>query len=61
MPDLIPPESLYVCRKVAGNTEIKPYMMQWGAIFKESEINVALDDEDTLSPSELILRGDLDD
>ncbi len=61
LPDLIPPESLYVCRKVAGNTEIKPYMMQWGAIFKESEINVALDDEDTLSPSELILRGDLDD
>ena len=61
LPDLIPPESLYVCRKVNGNTEIEPFsMMHTGPLWKKSEIEVALDDEDALSPSERILRGDFD-
>ena len=59
--DLIPPESLYVCRKVNGNTEIEPFrMMHLGPLWKKSEIEVALDDKDALSPSERILRGDFD-
>lgn len=59
--DLIPPESLYVCRKVDGKTEIEPFtMMHIGPLWKKSEIKVALDDEDALSPSERILRGDFD-
>ena len=61
LPDLIPPESLYVCRKVNGNTEIEPFtMMHAGPLWKKSDITVALNDEDTLSPSERILRGDFD-
>ena len=61
LPDLVPPESLYVCRKVNGHTEIEPFkMMHVGPLWKKSEIEVALDDEDALSPSERILRGDFD-
>ena len=61
LPDLVPLESLYICRKVNGNTEIEPFtMMHVGPIWKKSEIEVALDDEDALSPSERILRGDFD-
>ena len=61
LPDLIPLESLYVCRKVNGNTEIEPFiMMHVGPLWKKSDIEVALDDEDALSPSERILRGDFD-
>ena len=61
LPDLVPPESLYVCRKVSGNTEIEPFnMMHVGPLWKKSEIEVALEDEDALSPSERILRGDFD-
>ena len=61
LPDLIPLESLYVCRKVNGNTEIAPFkMMNTGPLWKKSDIEVALDDEDALSPSERIIRGDFD-
>ena len=61
LPDLVPPESLYVCRKINGNTEIEPFkMMQVGPLWKKSDIEIALDDEDALSPSERILRGDFD-
>lgn len=61
LPDLLPPESLYVCRKVAGNTEIEAFtMMNIGPSWKMSDIEVALDREDVLSPSERILRGDFD-
>ena len=61
LPDLVPAESLYVCRKVNGNTEIEPFnMMHVGPLWKKSEIEVALDDEDALSPSKRILRGDFD-
>ncbi len=61
LPDLVPPEALYVCRKVKGNTEIEPFnMMHVGPLWKKSDIAVALDDEDALSPSERILRGDFD-
>ena len=61
LPDLIPPESLYVCRKVNGNTEIEPFtMMHVLPLWKKSDIEIALEDEDALSPSERILRGDFD-
>ena len=61
LPDLIPPESLYVCRKVNGNTEIEPFnMMHIGPLWKKSDIEVALEGEDALFPSERILRGDFD-
>lgn len=61
LPDLIPPESLYVCRKVNGNTEIEPFtMMHIGPLWKKSDIKTVLDEESALSPSERILRGDFD-
>ncbi len=61
LPDLIPPESLFVCRKVSGETEIEPFtMMNIGPLWKRSDVEVVLDDEDSLSPSERILRGDFD-
>lgn len=61
LPDLIPPESLFVCRKVDGRTEIEPFtMMNVGPLWKRSDIKIALDSEDSLSPSERILRGDFD-
>ena len=61
LPDLLPPESLYVCRKVDGNTEIEAFkMMSVGPLWKKSEIEVVLDDKSALSPSQRILRGDFD-
>ena len=59
--DLVPLESLYVCRKVDGNTEIESFkMMNVGPLWKQSDIKESLEDEDALSPSERILRGDFD-
>ncbi len=61
LPDLIPPESLYVCRKVNGSTEIEPFtMMHIGPLWKKPDIETVLDEESALSPSERILRGDFD-
>lgn len=61
LPDLLPEKSLYVCRKVAGETQIRPFAA-WGALAKQQEIEAALDD--TIGPdltvSERILRGDFD-
>jgi len=61
LPDLIPDESLYVCRKVAGETEIRPFRA-WGALAKQHEIEASLEDrsEPDLMVSERILRGDFD-
>ena len=62
LPDLIPPESLFVCRKVQDNTEITPFLtVNHGHLFKTSEIEDALTENSRLSPSERILRGDFDD
>ena len=61
LPDLIPAESLYVCRKVNGSTEIEPFtMMHIGPLWKKPDIEDVLEDESELSPSERILRGDFD-
>ncbi|MBM4456415.1 MAG: DUF2813 domain-containing protein [Chloroflexi bacterium] len=61
LPDLIPDESLYVCRKVAGATEIRPFRA-WGALVRQQEVEASLDDqaEPDLSVSERVLRGDFD-
>lgn len=59
--DLVPRESLYICRKIEGNTEIAPLkMMNTGPLWRKSDIEVALNHEDALPPSERILRGDFD-
>ncbi|NOQ45891.1 MAG: AAA family ATPase, partial [Desulfobulbaceae bacterium] len=59
LPDLMPNESLFVCRKVEGYTEISPFST-WGPLGRKSDIDKALDDEEELTPSERMLRGDFD-
>jgi len=60
LPDLIPDEFLYVCRKLEGRTSIEPFN-NWGPLFRKTSIDGALDDHlETLPVSERILRGDFD-
>lgn len=59
--DLVPIESLYVCRKVNGNTEIELFtQMSLGPLWHKLDMDAALEDKDDLSPSKRILRGDFD-
>ena len=57
--DLIPDQYLYVCHKRDGSTEIEPFTSL--ALWRGAEISQALEDEEErLSVSARILRGDLD-
>ena len=60
LPDFIPVEFLHVCRKIKENTEIEPFTTLMASIWPKLDIKQALQDEDELSVSEFILRGDLD-
>ena len=60
LPDFIPVEFLHICRKIKGNTEIKPFTTLIASIWPQLNIRQALQDEDELSVSEFILRGDFD-
>jgi predicted ATPase len=57
--DLIPDESLYVCRKTNGRTTVQPFS-SWGPIGRKLNIDRALEDNDIPPISERILRGDFD-
>ncbi|MBI4580416.1 MAG: AAA family ATPase [Planctomycetes bacterium] len=60
LPDLLPDQSLYVCRKSQGQTDITPFA-SWGELARASEIGRALDAEEGTTPvSQRILRGDFD-
>lgn len=66
LPDLIPNEFLYICRKRQGQTTIVQFTETIGSLSRKVNIADALDededeDEAMLSPSERILRGDFDD
>jgi len=55
-------ESLYVCSRREGVTEIKPFSV-WGPLARKSGIDEALDElpmAETLPVSKRILRGDFD-
>ncbi len=64
--DLIPSESLFVCQKEHGRTEIVPFSdWGWGPLGRRKDIDKALDEQLTtsqrkLTPSERIMRGDFD-
>lgn len=58
--DFIPVECLHVCRKIKGNTEIEPFTTLMASIWPKLDIKEALQNEDELSISEFILRGDFD-
>ncbi len=57
--DVLPPESLFVCRKDRDSTKILPFKSN-GELLKGSEIDVGLTDEDE-QVSARILRGDFDE
>lgn len=60
LPDLLPLEVLYVCRKRDARTRIEPYQ-SCGDLYRSSEIEQALDSEEEPTPvSGRILRGDFD-
>ncbi|HEV2989055.1 MAG TPA: AAA family ATPase [Candidatus Angelobacter sp.] len=63
LPDLIPDESLFVCRKVKGKTIIEPFV-KWGPLYRTNQISETLDAEEAPEQgslvSERILRGDFD-
>jgi hypothetical protein len=57
--DLIPDQYLYVCHKHDGGTRIEPFTSL--KLWRNKEASQALeDDEEALSVSAQILRGDLD-
>jgi predicted ATPase len=57
--DLIPPENLYVCRKIDNATVVEPFRT-WGPLGKQADIDSALNVEDRLPVSARVLRGDFD-
>ena len=58
LPDLIPNESLFVCRKEEGRSCIERFE-SFGPLMRAKEIDDSLN-EDGLSAAERILRGDFD-
>jgi predicted ATPase len=56
LPDLIPDESLFVCKKIGGGTSITPFDT-WGPLGRQMDIDNSLEE---LTPTERIMRGDFD-
>jgi len=61
LPDHIPDESLFVCRKQSNGTVIEPFS-NWGPLGRRSGIDTALEEEEgeQLPISQRMLRGDFD-
>jgi predicted ATPase len=59
LPDLVPDESLFVCKRVEGETRIEPFS-SWGTLAKQADVERALMEEEDLAVSERMLRGDFD-
>ncbi len=59
LPNHIPTQSLFVCRKIHGATSIDPFST-WGPLGKADEIASGLEDASELPISERLLRGDFD-
>jgi predicted ATPase len=58
--DLMPPESLFVVRRIKGQTQIDRFT-SWGPLGRRTDVDTALQDEhEGLAVSERILRGDFD-
>ena len=58
LPDKLRDDSLYVCRKECGGTQISPFRT-WGPLGRTEDIQEALD-EDRRPVSQRIVRGDFD-
>jgi len=62
LPDLMPDDSLFVCKRSSkGETTIEPFSV-WGPLGKEAEVDSSLmeEGEEGLTVSERLLRGDFD-
>ena len=62
LPDLMPDDSLFVCKRSSeGETTIEPFSV-WEPLGKRAEVDSSLmeEDEDSLTVSERLLRGDFD-
>lgn len=62
LPDLMPDDSLFVCRRSSGGeTTIEPFSA-WGPLGKRAEVDSSLmeEGEEGLTVSERLLRGDFD-
>ncbi len=60
LPDHVPDESLYVCRKLGGATVIESFQT-WGPLGRRTDIDTALEDSaEHLPVSQRLLRGDFD-
>jgi predicted ATPase len=59
LPDLVPDKSLFVCKRVNGETRIEAFTT-WGPLGKRQDVDRALSEAGDLTVSERILRGDFD-
>jgi predicted ATPase len=59
LPDLVSDDTLFACKKTAGETRIEPFSA-WGALARKGTVDHALMDEEELTVSERMLRGDFD-
>lgn len=57
--DLLPEESLYLCRRIDSRTEILSFP-SFGGLFRKHEIEDILEERELPAVSERILRGDFD-
>lgn len=60
LPDLMPESSLFVCKRIEGETHIEPFLSALGELSKLREIDQALMEVEDLTVSERMLRGDFD-
>jgi len=61
LPDMIPDQFVYVCRRAQGHTRIESFS-SWGALGRKPDIERALDtEEEALPVSQRLLRGDFDE
>lgn len=62
LPDLLSDNYLYICRKHGGKTTIQKFSQADGALWRRANSEDALDEEEELlTPTERILRGDFDE
>jgi predicted ATPase len=57
--NLMPTESLFVCRKKQGRTVIEPLSSL--TLWRDEEVKQALDAEEEFPVSQRVLRGDFDE
>ena len=61
LPDLVPEQALFVCRRTNGATGITPFLVSPGRLFRQPEIDGALADAEPLSMADRMQRGDFSD